>query len=49
MNTLESGRESAMDQPDGGNHVEREVVVVRVKEWVETELEASGGGCGVRL
>jgi len=43
MNTLEGGRESVMRQPDGGTHVEGEVVVVGVKEWVGTELEASEG------
>lgn len=42
MNTLEGSREGVMGQQDGGNHVEREVVVVGVRERLGTVLEASG-------
>ena len=43
MNALEGGGESVMGQQDGGDHVERVVVVVSVRGWVGTELEASEG------
>lgn len=42
MYALEGGRESVMGQQDGGNHVERKVVV-GVREAVGAEVEASGG------
>ena len=46
MNALECGRESVVGQQDGGNHVERKVVVVRVRERV---MEASEEGHGLEL
>lgn len=41
VNTLKGSCESVMCQQDGGNHVERGVVVVGVRAWAGAELEAS--------
>jgi len=44
VDTLEGGRKGLMGQQDGGGHVEREEVVVGVREWTGAELEASERG-----